>query len=223
MAVQTGEGVVDIIFHSTSIAAGPRTLSGYISRPDEQGEWPTVLIFGPEPIPTSTIKDLCRVLARHGIAALAPDLTESRERNLSISRAVASYLANPAGHWSNAQLGFGVVCFGGGLTDLADLVGADDRVGAVAVVASTVDAEAADTIAKAEVPGLVILSRGDESVDVDASVETRESMEHTTFVVYASGDTGFWDAASEGYNVKRYEDTIDRLVGFFSEHLPERH
>lgn len=222
MAVQTGEGVVDIIFHSTSIAAGPRTLGGYIARPDGQGEWPTVLIFGPEPTPTSTVKDICRVLARHGIAALAPDLTESRERNLSISLAVAAYIANPAGHWSNGQLGYGVLGFAADIHDLADVVGADARVAASVVVSSTIDPEAANLIGGANVPGLAILSRGDKTVDVDASIDMRAAMERTTFVVYPSGATGFWDASSQGYDVKRYEDTIDRIVSFFSEHLPER-
>lgn len=222
MAVQTGEGVVDIIFHSTSIAAGPRTLGGYLARPNGEGQWPTVLIFGPEPTPTSTMKDICRVLARHGIAALAPDLTESREQNLSISLAVAAYIADPAGHWSNGQLGYGVLSFATGVDDLAALAQADTKVAASVVVSSTIDPPTAEAIGDARVPGMVILSRGDESVDVDASIDARETMEHTTFVVYPTGDTGFWDASSEGYDVKRYEDTIDRIVTFFSEHLPVR-
>ncbi|MCZ7532522.1 MAG: hypothetical protein M5U23_03785 [Acidimicrobiia bacterium] len=222
MAVQTGEGVVDIIFHSTSIPAGPRTLGGYLSRPDGEGQWPTVLIFGPEPTPTSTVKDICRVLARHGLAALAPDLTESREQNLSISLAVAAYIADPSGRWSNGQVGYGVLSFGAGVHDLADLAQTDTRVAASVVVSSTIDAQTAKVIGAAEVPGLVILSRGDETVDVDASIDTRADMEHTTFVVYPSGATGFWDASTEGYDVERYEDTVDRIVAFFSEHLPER-
>ena len=74
MAVQTGEGTTDIIYGSASIPAGPRTYGGYLARPDGTGEWPTVIIYGPTEEPTSAIKNICRVFARHGIAAIAPEM-----------------------------------------------------------------------------------------------------------------------------------------------------
>jgi dienelactone hydrolase len=222
VAVQTGEGTTDIIFHSTSVPAGPRTLGGYLSRPDFGGEWPTVLVFGPEPLPTSTVKDICRVLARHGIAALAPDLTSSHRENLSVSRAASAFLADRSGVWSNAQFGYGTLCFGRGIFDLAALAETDGRVVASALVASTIDDVTADQLRTADVAGLAILSRGDESTDVDESVARREQIPQTTFVVYPTGATGFWDAASEGFDEERYADTIDRLVAFFVENLPPK-
>ena len=222
MAVQTGEGTTDIIFHTTSVPAGPRTLGGYLSRPDLGGEWPTVLVFGPEPLPTSTVKDICRVLARHGIAALAPDLTTSHRDNLSVSRAVSTFLADPSGEWSNAQFGFGTLCFGGGVVDLAALAEVDGRVVASALIASTIDDVTADQLSSADVAGLAIMSRGDESTDVDESIARREQIPQMTFVVYPTGGTGFWDAASEGFDERRYSDTIDRVVAFFAENLPPR-
>ncbi len=222
MAVQTGEGTTDIIFHTMSVPAGPRTLGGYLSRPNFGGEWPTVLVFGPEPQPTSTIKDICRVLARHGIAALAPDLTSSHRENLSMSLAVSAFLADPSGEWSNAQFGYGTLCFGLGITDLAALAEVDGRVVATALVASTIDDSAGNRLGAADVAGLAIMSRGDESTDVDESVARREQIPQTTFVVYPTGDVGFWDAASEGFDEQRYSDTIDRVVAFFAENLPPR-
>lgn len=222
MAVQTGEGTTDIIYHTTSVPAGPRTLGGYLSRPDLVGEWPTVLIFGPEPMPTSSVKDICRVLARHGIAALAPDLTESHRENLSISKAVAAFLADPSGEWSNGQFGYGVLCFCQGIIDLACLAEADDRVTASVLVASTIDDVTANQLGDADIAGLAIMARGDESVDVEASVAQRDKVPHMTFVVYPKGETGFWDAASEGYDDGRFTDAVERIVSFFSENLPPK-
>ena len=222
MAVQTGEGTVEIIYGSTSVPGGPRTLSGYLARPALVGEWPTVLIFGPEPIPTSTVKNMCRVLARNGLAALAPDLTESHEVNESVSQTVAAFLADRSGEWSNGEYGYGVIGFGVGVYDATRLAELDGRALCGAIVGGTIDGVAAESMAAAAIPVLTILSREDESTDVDASLEARDSAPQTTFVVYSSGDEGFWDEAADGFNEDLQADVVDRLINFFSEQLPPR-
>lgn len=222
MAVQTGEGTVDIIFHTASVPAGPRTLGGYIARPDGVGEWPTVMVFGSDPTPTSAIKNICRVLARHGIAAFAPDLTDSAKANHSISRAVARFLQNPAGLWSNAEYGFGVLAFGRGLADAAALSAAEPKVDAWAAVAADLDEVSVANLADSGSAGLVIVSRGDETTDVDAALGRKASIPKATFVVYPSGAAGFWDDAAEGYDDKRATDSLDRIIAFFADELPPR-
>lgn len=222
MAVQTGEGTVDIIFHTSSVPAGPRTLGGYIARPDGTGEWPTVMVFGPEPVPTSTIKNICRILARHGIAAFAPDLTDSPASNHSISKAVAVFLQNPSGVWSNAEFGFGVLAFGKGLADAAALSAADPKVDAWAAVGANLDDVSVGNLADSDSEGLVILSRGDESTDVDASIARKDSLPKTTFVVYPSGSDGFWNDDADGYDDARAKDSLDRVIAFFGSQLPPR-
>ncbi len=222
MAVQTGEGTVEIIYGSTSVPAGPRTLGGYLARSALVGEWPTVLLFGPEPTPTSSVKNMCRVLARHGIAALAPDLTDSHDTNVSISQAVANFMADPAGEWSNAEYGYGVVAFGVGIYDATRLAEVDGRVLCAAIVAGTVDSLATDSLAAAAIPGLAILSRDDVSTDVDASVAARDRAPQSTFVVYSNGDEGFWDESSDGFSEDLQTDVVKRLVDFFTDQLPPR-
>lgn len=222
MAVQTGEGTVEIIYGSTSVPAGPRTFGGYLARSALVGEWPTVLVFGPEPTPTSAVKNMCRVLARHGIAALAPDLTESHDENESISHAVANFLADPAGEWSNAEYGYGVIGFGVGIYDATSLAERDGRVLCGAVVGSTVDDFATDALAAAAIPVVAILSREDESTDVDVSVSARDRAPQTTFVVYSNGKQGFWDESSDGFDEDLQTEVVDRLVGFFIDQLPPR-
>jgi dienelactone hydrolase len=222
VAVQTGEGTVEIIYGSTSVPAGPRTLGGYLARSALVGEWPTVLVFGPEPTPTSAVKNMCRVLARHGIAALAPDLTESHDANESISHSVANFLADPAGEWSNAQFGYGVIGFGVGIYDATRLAELDGRVLGGAVIGATIDEFAANALAAAAVPVIAILSREDESTDVDLSVSARDRAPQTTFVVYSNGEEGFWDETSDGFDEDLQTDVVERLVDFFTDQLPPR-
>jgi dienelactone hydrolase len=222
VAVQTGEGTVEIIYGTTSVPAGPRTLGGYLARSALVGEWPTVLVFGPEPRPTSSVKNMCRVLARHGIAALAPDLTESHDANETISQAVANFLADPAGEWSNAEYGYGVIGFGAGVYDATRLAELDGRVLCGAIVGGTVDGIAVDALETAAIPMVAILSREDESTDVETSITARDRAPQTTFILYSSGDDGFWDESSDGFDEELQTDVVERLVEFFTGQLPPR-
>jgi dienelactone hydrolase len=222
VAVQTGEGTIEIIYGSTSIPAGPQTLSGYLARPDAEGEWPTVLLFGPEPEPSSSVKNICRVFARHGIAAIAPDLTESHDANAPIASGVAAFVADPAGAWANAQFGYGVLAFGAGLHDAARLARNDGRVAVIASVSSTLEDSIVEDLAFAQIPALWVGSRADDSVDTDASIAARDALPQTTFVVHADAEQGFWDDGSDGFDEDISEDTIDRLIVFFASELPPR-
>jgi dienelactone hydrolase len=222
VAVQTGEGTVEIIYGTASVPAGPRTLGGYLARPALAGEWPTVLLFGPEPTPTSSMKNMCRVFARHGLAALAPNMTDDHDANTSIAQAVARFLADPTGDWSNGQYGYGVAAFGAGVYDATRLAERDGRALCNAVVGGTIDQLAADSMAEASVPVLAILSREDESTDIDVSLAARDRAPQTTFVVYSNGDEGFWDETSDGFDEELQGDVVERLVGFFSDQLPPR-
>ena len=109
MAVQLGEGTIEIIYGSISIPAGARTLGGYLARPDGEGDWPTVLAFGPEPSPPSSVKNICRVFARHGIAMLAPDMTTDHDKNVLIAPQVARFVSGAHGDWSNRSETFSLI------------------------------------------------------------------------------------------------------------------
>ncbi|MGI9528403.1 MAG: hypothetical protein ACR2NG_01725 [Acidimicrobiia bacterium] len=222
MAVQLGEGTEEIIYGETSIPAGPRTYGGYLSRPDGVGEWPTILIFGPMSKPTSSVKNMCRVFARHGIAALAPDLESEDVSFNKVAQAAASFVMNPAGDWSNAEFGFGVLAFEGGVDVAAQLVGGVNEAMAFATVGSALDSAIVERIAPRDVHGLYIGSREDDGSGVDLSLDARDALPLTTFAVYPDGDTGFWSDDSPGFSEARYFDTRDRLMGFFGLHLPGR-
>lgn len=222
MAVQPGEGTIDIIYGSVSIPAGAQTLSGYLARPDAEGEWPTVIVFGPNPSPTSSVKHICRVFARHGLAAVAPDMTESHEANRTIAKRVAAFAADPTGEWSNAQFGYGVLAFGPGIYDASRLAVDDGRVIAAGSVAATLEDAVVDDLALAQIPLLWIGSRADGSADADVSIEAKTPLPLTTFVVHAEAEEGFWDDGSSGFDEATSIDTIDRLVTYFGSELPPR-
>lgn len=222
MVVQAGEGTEDIIYGSASVPAGPKTFGGYLARPDGQVEWPTVLVFGPESRPTSSIKNICRVLARHGIAALAPDLDGDPDQDHRISRAIAAFIGAPNGDWSNAEYGYGVVAFEDGLATATRLAAADSRVVAVASVGSAFDDATVDDLASSDVSGLFIGSRGDTTVDIDASLAARDRLPQTSFVMYGEGDAGFWNDDADGFRADRFEDVVSRLVTFLGGSLPAR-
>ena len=222
MAVQAGEGTEDIIYGSTSIPAGPRTFGGYLARPDGQYEWPTVLVFGPEPGPTSTIKNICRMFARHGIAALSPDLTGDADRDRRISRAISAFMAAPNGDWSNAEYGFGVVAFEAGVGQAAALAATERLVVAIATVAAPLTEAVVDDLADADVPTLYVASRTDDGTDVDSALALRDRLPQTTYAVYADGDAGFWNDDADGFRTDRFEDTMDRAIAFMGERLPVR-
>ncbi len=222
MAVQAGEGTEDIIYGSTSVPAGPRVFGGYLARPDGQYEWPTVLVYGPAASPTSSIKNICRVLARHGIAAMSPDLAGGPEPDRRIGRAIANFIGAPNGDWSNAEYGFGVVAFGSGASAAARLAATDARVVAVAIVGSSLDDSVVEDLAVAATPVLFIGSRGDEEADVDSSLAQRERIPQATFVVYADGEHGFWNDDAPGFRPDRFDDVVARLVEFLASELPVR-
>ena len=222
LVVQAGEGTEDIIYRRASIPAGTTAYGGYLARPDGQHEWPTVIVYGPDPVPNATIKYICRMFARHGIAAIAPEFTSDPDRDLRISRAVSTFIGAPNGDWSNAEDGFGVVAFEDGLSTGARLTAMDRRVVAIASIGSTLTDDVVDRLAGADVPMLFVGSRADEGADIDVSLAARDRLPRTTFAVYPDGDHGFWNDHADGFRQDRFEDAMDRAISFMSGRLPGR-
>lgn len=127
MSVLKGEGTYPILFQTSSIPVRTLTHTSYVARPDQAGEWPTVMIVGGAKGLSSPVRDLCRRLARHGLAAVAPDLYGGAavpEDRAAASQAfgalnpasvhrvlvdVGRYLAAGAHPWDTDEAGFGVI------------------------------------------------------------------------------------------------------------------
>lgn len=129
MSVLKHEGTHPILFETASVPMRTVTHTVYRAMPDLRGVWPTLMVVGGAKGLSSPIKDLCRRLARHGFAALAPDLYADSAvpkdptdaalefANLDpsatrrILRDVGRYLADGMGPWDTDEEGFGIVAF----------------------------------------------------------------------------------------------------------------
>lgn len=127
-----GEGTHPILFESASVPVRALTHSVYRAMPDLKGTWPTVMVIGGAKGISSPVRDYCRRLARHGMAAVAPDLYSGARvpadpdeaaiafRDLDAARVtrvlrdVGRYLADGLGPWDTDDEGFGVVAFDAG-------------------------------------------------------------------------------------------------------------
>ena len=122
-----GEGTHPILFETASVPVRTRTHTVYMARPDLAGDWPTVMVVGGAKGLSSPLRDLCRRLARHGLAAVAPDLyggslppTDPADAAAAfvgldqskVSRVltdVGRYLSDGMGPWDTDDEGFVVV------------------------------------------------------------------------------------------------------------------
>ena len=132
MSVLKHEGTHPIRFETASVPVRTLTHTVYRAIPELRGEWPTVMVIGGDKGLSSPVRDLCRRLARHGFAALAPDLyagaptpDDAEERAVAfagldagdtkrILRDVGRYLAEGTGPWDTDEEGFGIVAMQGG-------------------------------------------------------------------------------------------------------------
>ncbi len=205
MSVLSGEGSTVILYGSTSIVAGPRIVGGYLARPDLEGEWPTVIVVPPEDDISGSVKDLCRNLARHGFAALA--VAERGQLSL-----YESFVTNPAGDWSNAELGFGVISLGDG-SEFVEARGAGGHPLTSVAMLSPVAAPGPDV----DVPVLVLIGGAEED---QVEPVPRQQAENVEWVIYGDAGPEFWDIAATGYDGAVAADAFERMTEFFASRIP---
>ncbi len=250
MSVLKGEGDTLILYGTIDVPVGARTLSGYLARPDLTGEWPTVMIVPSAWGVTSSVKDICRRLARHGLAAIAPDpyrgdapdrtvpvevaakafAAIGSERLMADLEGVAEFLANPAGFWSNAEDGFGLLGNGDGAAVAAGAASRLSGVRSLTVVGaplSAVDgfplpADLMSAMGAVEVPVLGVFGKADQRFDADRFSALREAAPQAEFALYENASGDFWDDWLDAYDDAAFRDLLGRIGGFFHRTLPSR-
>ncbi len=230
VTVLKGEGKVPILFGSTSISVASRVHSGYLSRPDLTGEWPTVILVPDFSGVTPAVKDLCRKLARRELAAVAVDpLRRDRvsrlwaDRQAPVSAAdldadiddIVTFVTNPSGSWSSAGRGFGVLGIGSGGAAACRL--AVRRPGlAVALVAAPVQPDLARLGGGAARPLRTGRRRGAGGRSGGGTVWTAQrrggDLRRRRRRVHRRRQPGF--------DLEAAADALERLVAFFLRHLP---
>lgn len=208
MSVLKGEGTTVMLYGSTDVSTGSRSYPGYLARPDLRGEWPTVVVTSPLDGAASSVKAICRAIARHGVAAVAP-----APGGLD---PFIGFITNPAGHWSNAEYGFGILSVGDGSTADTTAAVASGLVSSLALVDPTLDQATLGLLTEVAVPVLGCSGREGLAGLEDA----RAAAPHAEWVVYDGVGAQYWNINADGYDRVAAEDTRDRVIEFFAESLP---
>lgn len=219
------------------VGAGHRT--GYIARPDNAGRFPVVLVLPSLNGLNSFEKDLCRRLARSGIAAVGLEFYRDRSGdplsdygNLSDSRALVDideiheFLISPDIEWNlGSDLGILGVDIGGRF----GLIGAATRAWVKSLVLCysplTGDEEreyqVADFLGNLPVPVLALYGADDSLISPDTVDEAQRRNDHGQWLLYEGASHDFLDIDAESFQPSAADDATARILAFFQATLPE--
>lgn len=238
LAVLPHEGTFSILYGSFPVPVGSGYRNGYLARPDEAGRFPVVLLLPQLAGMGSHEKDLCRRLARRGMATLCLDLYRSDGDRLlpyggTDDRSVLhdieeahDFLASEDVFWALPQrcglLGLDV----GGR--LALLSGARRPwVGAVAVVSAPLTGDedretaAADLLAHVAVPVLGLYGSQDDLIDGATVDEAQRRNAAGQWLLYEGAGHDFLDDGKPGFEPAAAADACERIIQFFLAALPK--
>ncbi len=232
MAVLSHEGTYPVLYGGWPIPVGTQHSDGYIARPDEAGRFPVVFVVPDLNGMGSFEKDICRRLARSGIAALSLDLYGSSEdplnayNELSDTRAAADldeiheFIESDDVDWNvSNQVGI----FGTDVGGRFALMKAATRewVKSVAVSGTPLTGDedrgfqVAQYLDNLPVPVLGLYGANDELIDAGSVDEAQRRNEHGQWLLYDDVGHGFLDIDGPGFDQAAADDAFARLVAFF--------
>lgn len=215
MSIIKGEKAkVVTLFGTITVPSGARSFAAYLARPDLRGEWPTVLLLTGVPQVTSPVKEVCRRLARQGLAVIAPGESGSA----AAREATIDFVVNPTADWSNAEHGYGVLGLEAGGGAAVEESASSRLVSALALLSAPPDPVALLQVSGC--PTIGLSGREDAAVPGDSIVEARAAAPQTEWVVYNGLGGDFWNDGAVGWDQDASDDAIDRLSSFFERHLP---
>ncbi len=237
MAVLAHEGTYPIMYGAWPIPIGTAHRTGYVARPDEAGRFPVVIVVPDLNGLNSFEKDLCRQLARVGIAAVAVDLYRSdgdplgAYNSLSDTRALTDldetyeFVTSDDVLWNAGEkvglLGLDV----GGRFALAKAARSSWVASLVCVGTPLTGDEnreirVADHLAHLPVPVLALYGAEDDLVAAATVDEAQARNGHGQWLLYEGAGHGFLDPTGEGYEASAAGDAVQRMIGFFKATLP---
>ncbi len=226
MAVLAHEGSEKIMFDVTAIPLGASTVDGYLARPDLLGSVSCVVVLHGDQGPLPYERALCRALARHGYAAIAPDLFRggrlgSEGSALSEARAltdigeVIEFLDSEDTPWADPTnvvlLGYGA----GGRLALR-YASRNGSVGGVVAVSGPLadgsDGSISDDVGRINGTVLGLYGAEDQSVSLEDIDAAQRVTNNGTWIVYDSADHGFIDSGSEEFDAGAEADALQRIL-----------
>ena len=239
MAVLPHEGTFSILYGSQTIPVGAGYRPGYISRPDEAGQFPVVVLIPGLAGLGSSEKSLCRKMARNGLAAVAVEIfsasdadqalaiyhqTSDRQVLLTLQESV-EYLQSDDIFWALSEK-VGLLGFDVGGRPAIVAAARQPWVGSIAVVATPLtgdeerEHQVADYLASLPVAVLGLYGESDPLIATETVDEAQARNEHGSWLLYEGAGHSFWNDESEDFDPGAAADLETRIIEFFRATLP---
>ena len=232
MAVLSHEGTYPILYGSWPIPVGTQHRDGYIARPDEAGKFPVVVVVPDLNGLGSFEKDICRRLARSGIAALSLDMYGSRAdpltayNSLTDSRAASDldeiheFIDSEDVEWTvSGNVGILGTDVGGRFALIK--AATRDWVKSVVVCSTPLtgdeerEFQVADYLDHLPVPVLGLYGTDDLLIDIESVDEAQRRNDHGQWLLYDGAGHGFLDVDATEFDQAAADDGFARIVAFF--------
>lgn len=223
MAVLKGEGRVSIIYGWQASPASPNR-SIYLARPNVVGRHPGVIVLHDGSGLGSSVRALCRRLARYGYVAVAPDLFRggvagdlgSVDRRRAVADGVEAVDAL-RGAWTGFAVETPPAVFGLGASAPVAAEVAREARGPLILLGGPVTGLAS---VLAEVPGPVLGLIAGRAEGAAAMVrEVHAATGRGEWIVYRRAETHFFDDDADDFDPASYEDALERAIAFLDRHL----
>ena len=232
MAVLSHEGTYPILYDTWPIPVGSGHRDGYIARPDEAGRFPVVFVVPGTDGMGSLEKDLCRRLARSGLAAISVDLYGSGNTGLSAYNELTDdraandldelhdFIVSDDVDWNiSGDIGLLGTDTGGRFALIKAATRDWVRSVAVCYTPLTGDEErerqVADYLDHLPVPVLGLYGADDELINFGSVDEAQRRNDHGQWLLYEGAGHGFLDIEGANFDQGASDDAVARLVAFF--------
>lgn len=238
MAVLSHEGTYPILYGPWPIPVGSRHRDGYVSRPDESGKVPVVFVVPGLDGLGSFEKDICRLLARAGFAALSIDLygrdgegldlynETTDDSALFVLDELHQFVVSNDVQWNlGEQVGIFGTDVGGRLAIIK--AATRDWVKSLAVASTPLtgdedrEHQVADYLDHLPVPVLGLYGVDDDLIDTSTVDEAQRRNDHGQWLLYEGGGHAFLDINDPAYDPGSADDAFARLLAFFKASLPQ--
>ena len=223
------------VAQSVSYQSGTRQLDGYLARPEGDGPFPAVVVIHEAFGLNEHIKDIARRFAGEGYVALAVDLFAGRNRAICMVRFMGGLLFNSRDNGSIHDLKASLTFLAGQPGVDASRIGAvgycmggsfaiawactDDRLKAVApyygMNPRPLEAVARLCPVVGSYPDKDFTTSHAQKLDVELD---RYNIPHD-IKIYPGSKHSFFNDTSRNYNEKAAQDSWERVLRFFEEHI----
>jgi carboxymethylenebutenolidase len=219
----------------TTFRSNSRQLEGYLARPEGVGPFPGLVVIHEAFGLNENMKDIARRFAEQGYVALAVDLFAGRNRAICMFRFMGGLLLNSLHNSTitdlnetltfvseqpgvdDARLGAVGYCMGGSFAIAWACT--DDRLKAIAPYYA-MNPRPLEAVARlcpvvGSYPGSDFTTPHGQKLDVELE---RNNVPHD-IKIYPGAKHSFFNDTSRNYNEAAAQDTWERVLEFFSEHI----